>query len=472
MLFLGAALLSYLLNFNGLYGQDAHEYLRQSSEWYQWLSAGVQRSEGIGDTQYSMGYPLAGALVRMVCGNAILSLQLISWLSYAAAAWLLNRLLLLLAHGSREDSRIAFVFLGLSLAPVALRAGLTDMSDALGLALCLAAFFFGLRWIDQEKGYDSVWAAMFIALAITVRVPLGALMLPLALAVGWYLLERRRWIWLAISLFAGTVILLPQVLHSGSLLSHPFAHSQVANWSAANFFHRTFNDENGGLSRYWLPNILYLFSPLFHFGFCIVLPGLLLLGKRTDVALPSKRLIFGCMAVYGLLLGGLPHQNIRFLLPAYALLLIIMFPAWDRMYCYGFYFFKRLTWAILGATLLFQIVFGLKGLWPILQRNRLEKQIASEIRPFLNPGARVYSFDVDIALHTYLPDIQMFNLWNERYGHYENGDYVLYNEPVILRQWAGKNPVLNWEDMQQAHTLQLVKSLPEGWKLFRLVSPY
>lgn len=469
LLFTGAALLSYLLNFNGLYGQDAHEYLRQSKEWFAWLSTGAPRAQTLGDIQFSIGYPLAGALVRLVVGDAVLSLQIVSWLSFMAAAFLLNRLLLLLAHGSREDSRAVFVFLGLALAPVALKAGLTDMSDALGLALCLASFFFGLRWIEQENGRDVLFMALFMALAVSTRAALMALLLPLAAGVGWFLIERRRWGWLLVALLTGAAVLLPQCLQSGNVLSQ---HSQIASWSVAHFFQREFNDVNGGISRYWLPNIVYLFSPVFHPGFCLLLPGLLLLGKRTDVVLPAKRILFGCLIAYGLLLGGLSHQNIRFLLPAYALLLLILFPAWDRMYCYGFYFFKKLTWSILAAALLLQTAFATKMLWPIVQRNRLEQQIATQIRLQLKPGAVLYAFDMDVAMRTYLPDTQIINLWIKRYGTFADGDYVLYNEPVILKQWADKNPVLNWEDMQQTHGLQLTQNLPGGWKLYRLTPPY
>jgi hypothetical protein len=389
----------------------------------------------------------------------------LSWLSAAAAAWMLYRLLDQLSHGSRADSRMVFTGLGLVLAPVFVRAGLTVMSDAMGLALALAAFFYGLRWVEQERGRDAVFAAVFMALAMTVRIGLAGLMLPLALVVGWYLLERRKWGWMAAALLSGLAILLPQIWLGNDVLTQPMQHSMFQKWSLANFFSRSFLNENG-LVQYRLPNILYLGFPLLHPGFCILLPGLLLLAKKTDVALPAKKALLLCLGAYLLLLGGLPHQNLRFLLPAYALLLLLFFPAWDRLYCYGLYFFKRLTWSIIALTLVLQLALSTWQLWPTLKRNQLECSISKELRTILPANAVVYSFDLDIALQSYLPEVKFVNLWYQRYDHFQAGSYVLFNESALRAQWEGQNPMLNWDFLQENYKLEIMKELPEGWKVF------
>ena len=465
LLFTGLALFSFLAHFNGLYGQDGHEYLRQSKALFNYWNTGVLIPGTLGDAEFAKGYPLAGALLNFLLQDPILAMQMVSCLSFAVSAWLLERILAMLAHGSRADSRWMFVGLGLVLAPIFMRSGLTVMSDALGLALALAAFFFGLRWIENERRSDTVWAAFFIGCAVSVRVGLAGLMIPLALVIGWFLLERGKWRWMILAFLAGIVVLSPHFYLKADVLTQPFQHSMMQHWSVANFFQRSFQNENG-LAQYLLPNGLYLAFPLVHPGFCLLLPGLLLLAKKTDVALPAKKAIIICLMAYLLLLGGLPHQNLRFLLPTYALLLLLLFPAWDRMYCYGFYFFKRLTWSILGGTFLLQLLAIGWILYPTISRNHLEQSVAQDIRASVSSGATVFGFDLDIAMHSYLPDVQFLNLWERRYENFPEGSYVLFNEPALRRQWDGQNPMLNWDSLQENYVLDTVKSLPEGWMLY------
>jgi hypothetical protein len=222
--------------------------------------------------------------------------------------------------------------------------------------------------------------------------------------------------------------------------------------------------------HYLLPNIGYLLFPLCHPGFCLLLPGLLLLAKKTDVVLPSKKVLIACLACYLLLLGGLPHQNLRFLLPAYSILLLLFFPAWDRMFAYGFYFFKRLTWAILAAVLVVQIICNVKIIAPTLARYRLEVEIARDIRTVLPPNAVVYAFDLDVAMRSYLPDVQWKNMWIERYVTFAPGSYVLFNEPLLRPQWEGQNPMTNWDHINQTHQLELIHTLPDGWGIYRMTN--
>lgn len=467
LLFAGIALLSVLLHFNGLYGQDAHEYLRQSRLFFDHWRDGAPLASSVSNAEFASGYPAVGALLRLVLAQPVLSLQIVSWIAFATAACLLERILSLLSHGSRADSRWMFVLLGLVLAPVFLRAGLTIMTDALGLALALAAFYFSLRWVEYERGMDTVAAAVFMALAVTVRVGLAGMMLPLALSVGWYILVRGKWLWGLAAVFAGMAVILPYVLMKSDVLTHPFQQSMMQHWSVANFFQRNFISANGN-SHYLLPNLLYLFFPLMHPAFCLMLPGLFLLAKKTDLVLPAKRVLLLCSGAYLLLLGGLEHQNLRYLLPVYALWLLLFFPAWDRMYCYGFYFFKRLTWSVLGILLLLQLVCAAWLLAPTLARNRLENNIARDVRPFLMPATVVYGFDLDIALRSYFPDVEWRNLWEQRYDDFPPGSFVLFNALQLEQQWAGKNPMLNWTFLSTHYRLETVKALPEGWMLYRV----
>ncbi len=460
------AALSFILGFNGLYGQDAHEYLRQSQVIFDRLQGLPAPPPGIGDVEFAGGYPLVGALIRFLVGDGALALQLVSWLAAALALWVFERLLALLAPGARADSRWAFAGFGLVFAPVFFRAGLTSMSDGLGLVFALSAFFFGLRLIENARGMDAVFAAVFAAGAISTRFALAGLMFPLGMAMGVFLLERKKWLWALAAIGACGVALLPHLWLKAGVTGNPFGHSMLQHWSLGNFFKATFSNENG-LSRYPLPNILYLLYPLAHPAFCLVLPGLFFLFKKTDLALPEKRTLLVCVLVYLIFIGGFPHQNLRFHLPVYALLLLLLFPAWDRFYSYGFIFFRRLTMGILITALSVQIFFAAKYLAPVLSRNRLENTVAAKLKQVLPPSATVFAFDLDVALRSYLPEVQFLNLWERRYEEFPAGSFVLFNE-ALRPQWQGHNPILNWDFLRENHRLEMKAELPGGWGLWEI----
>ncbi len=464
--FLSLALLSLILHFNGLYGQDAHEYLRQSREIFDRLQGLPAPSPELGDTPFAVPYPLVGALMQFLPLDAVLALQLVSWLAAAAGLWVFERLLALLAPGARTDSRWAFAGLSLALCPFFIRAGLSSMSDGLGLLFALSAFFFGLRAWEQGRGWDILVFTVFAAWAMSVQYALAALMLPLGLILCFHYLDKRKWAWMVGALMMGVLALLPQLWLKTGELKGGLGYSALQDWSPANFFHHTFSNENG-LANYPLPNILYLLYIVVYPGFCLLLPGLFFLFKKTDLTLSGKKMLFGCILAYLLLLGGLPHQNLQHLLPAYLLLLLLLFPAWDRLYCYGFLFFRRMTMGILIGAIVVQLLFTAKYMVPLLSRNRLEQTVATQLKPVLPSQAILYAFDLDVSLHSYLRDIQFRNLCERRYTEYPKGSFVLFNES-LRPQWQGRNPELNWDDLQQNHVLVLRTELPEGWRLWEI----
>jgi hypothetical protein len=468
LLFLaGLVILSFLLNFNGLYGQDAHEYLRQSQSIFGRLRGQAVPVPNLGDATFAGGYPLLAALIRCVVADARLALQVAAWVAAAFALGVFERLLALAAPGARAENRWAFAVLAWALAPAFLRVSMTCMSDGLGLALLLAAFFFGLRAVEKKRGSDAVGAAVFAALAISTRYALAALLLPLAVAVGFFLLKKKKWGWAVGALVAGAVALLPHFWLKSGGAENPLGHSMFAQWSFLNVFKSTFYNQNG-LADYTLPNGIFVFSLLAHPSFCLLLPGLFLLFKKTDLALPAKKILLASLLAYLVLLVGIQHQNPRHLLPAYALLLLLLFPAWDRFFSYGFYFFKRLTWCVLGLLLACQIFFGARALAPMLARQRLETSVAREIGPILSPGALLFGFDLDIAMRSYLPDVQHQSLWERRYDDFPPGSFVLFNETALRDQWAGKNPMLNWAFLRDSFELTERRTLPSGWSLYEV----
>lgn len=458
---------SYLLDFNGLYGQDAHEYLRQSRVFFLRMQGLPHPPAGPGESELAGGYPLLGALLQFTGMRAGLAMQMLSWLAAAACLWLFELILRVLSPGARPESRWLYGILALALAPYFLRASLTVMSDALGLAFTLAALYCCLLSLEQMRRRYIAGFAVFAVLAVTTRYALIALLLLPGLAIFSEMWRMRRFADLGVFVAIG-------LLASGPFwwlkIPVPVAaiFIRLQDWSFWNLFQKTFTQTSGTIS-YALPNIAYLFYPILHPGFCITLPGLLLLFKRTDIGLYAKRVLVMSMVVYLFFLGGIPHQNLRFLLSAYAVLLLLMFPAWDRFFAYGLYFFKRLTYALIGLALACQLVFSFLVFKPVWDRNRLEYQIAEGLKTELQSGDILFAFDVDIALKSYFPKVEFRNLWIKRYADFPAGSYILFNEAGLKAQWAGKAPMLNWEAANSQHNLLEVRKFPGGWTLYRLV---
>ncbi|MFN0214076.1 MAG: hypothetical protein ACKVT2_07455 [Saprospiraceae bacterium] len=247
------------------------------------------------------------ACLSLLQGQVLSPRQALSWLAAALGLWVFARLLALLAPGSRVESRWVFAGLGLAFAPMYLKAGLTGPYESLGLLFVLASLFFFLRTSENKRAQEVVWTAMFAVLAICTQVESAAKQLSLE------------------------------------------------SWSMVNFFKCSFVGSNGELASHFFPNILYLLFPLAHPAFCFLLPGLFFLSKKTDLLLPAKKIILTGMVIYLVFLGGLPWQHLPQLLPAYAFLLLLFFPAWDRFYCYGFVFFPRLTKGLILIALLWQL---------------------------------------------------------------------------------------------------------------------
>ncbi len=308
----------------------------------------------------------AGALMGFWVGDTILALRCVSWLAVTLGLLFFERLLALLAPGARVESRWTYTGLGFLLAPMFFQVGLTSLSDGLGLLLALAAFFFGLRAFENRRATDVICASIFTVLAISAQYSRAALLLPLGGFLGHFLWTRKKWLPILGAILFGGVALLPHFWLTAHWVENPLAHSSLTQWSATHFFKNTFVSSSGVISHYTLPNVLFLLFPLSHPAFCLPLPGLFFLYKKTDLVLPAKKILLASITAYLILLGGMPQQDLRHLLPVYALVLLVLFPAWDRLYCYGFLFFRRLTRGILVTALALQLFFCAKFLLPIL----------------------------------------------------------------------------------------------------------
>lgn len=315
--FLG--LLAAGLSYEGFSEPDTHAYLQQFSRLFPSFTPGM--------------------------------LQGISMLSAALCCLVFERLLYSLAHGSRAESRWIFTGLGVAIAPLFKQSGLAVSANAPSLLLLLSGFYFGIRSLVKRHARLMPLAVLCCSLAIVTRPVFVALLLPFMVWMMLHAWQKNRYgilVWSLIALLPGTLLYLwmKQAGFNGVLWWH--------GWAVQNFFCRTFAGK-GQTLQYLLPNLLYVLFPLAHPGFLIHLPLLLLMTKKTDVVLAEKKILLFCTLTYLLLLGGLPFQQVSYLLPVYLLWLLVLFPSWDRIYCYGLIFFRKITLGVIVFTLAVQL---------------------------------------------------------------------------------------------------------------------
>lgn len=297
---------------------------------------------------------------EMITGNIQPALQLVSWLSAGAAIWLFDRNLSLASSGARPQSRFLYAGVLLFLAPVFLQSGLAALPGMPALALLLAHIYLSGKAMDNRGGLHGIGAFFLAGLAMAVQPALWPVLIVFLFEAVRETLRAGRFAVLIGMLPALIVALWPFVWVSDQGWNFLTEVSGIRQWSFSNWVQSEVDmPVHTGLphsvASEW-PKWLYLLFPLFHPAFCLVLPGLLLVLKRTDWQLPFRRTLLISLGLYLFYLAGLPFQSMQLLLPAYTILLILLFQAWDRFQAYGEFFLPRLAYGIIAVAAAVQLL--------------------------------------------------------------------------------------------------------------------
>jgi hypothetical protein len=268
--------------------------------------------------------------------------SLMHGLLYILILLISERLTGITAYGCRADSRRWFTGVFLALSPVLMTSGHESVERVSGVLFSLFALYAAVEWWE---GSSEKWILMLLLsgiYAIMNDVRLAGLLLPVTVQLFVKTASRGN----SYRSFAvvGSLFLLVWV---ASVYQFQRMSWDVANLTGA-------GEVTGNTGE--VPGLLYIFYPLAHPWFCVLLPGLFLLYRKTDVVNPARRMLLAGAVCYLLLLGGLPGRELFALVPAYVILLIAVFPSWDRMYCYGLYFFRKTVWLTIGILILIQIM--------------------------------------------------------------------------------------------------------------------
>lgn len=445
-----------LAGYQGLNGQDAHDYYRIARAWQAYMVDGGARPIM---AEHPHGYPMLGAVLGLVMGP-LWALRIISVLAFFGVVLILDRSLR--RHGADGGVSRAYVLLGIALSPFLLRYALTTMSDVLALTLTTAAFFSAVNWI-RDRGYSALSGMIvYLALALFVRLAVAPIAVLLLLYVAGEraaarIAPRTLAISALIAVVAGCIIV-AALQRNGDLVGTP-----LAEWTALNWFRRDLVSDDGVL-HYMFPNILYALGVVIHPGQFTI--GLLVVPffRWEDLKDPATRLAAILLGGYLLFVAGMPFQNDRVLLLALPFTVVLFHLAFQRAY--------RAVRASMIKPVLLLLVLGcvqcalfVRAMVPFIHQARVEKEL-SALADQLSPD-HLYSHGMGAALSTYCPDVPVTELWYAEIDTFERGAVIVVHPERLEAQWAGHFPAINWEKARRAGALPVFQR-PDGWVIARV----
>ncbi len=446
----------YGLDFNGLYGQDAHEYLRYAIAIKNYFLGG----EFPGPFFWPVNYPLLGAIISIPVKSVSLAMQGASCIALCMIIFFILRLGKFQLADWRSELGL---FLGLLLCfiPSLLRSGVAVMSEATMLLFLVMAIFYYLMDIQGAKSQGP--SAMFVASAVAAvgtRYAVIVIIAPLILL--WMYRMRSRLTARVVLKLLGTAFLvaLPNLWlkldYSWGLTNHDL----LMRWSLNNYISPEFHTDNGVVTNVF-PNVIYYGLGIFHLKYLWwSLP--LLMTKRKW--LERDRTVMGVGLIYLVFISGIPEQNSRYLMPLVPLVLVLTMEPLCRWLTQRRH--RLIRRGCLMLVIALQCIWCVKELKPMMDQQRFEKEIANQVCAHL--PARLYTFVIDQALQTYGCPMAISNLWEERLTAYEIGSLVLFNEDAFRVQWAFENPMINWRMLMEQYHTTIVQDFERGWKLYRV----
>ncbi len=445
----------FISGYNGLYGQDSYEYARYALGWKQFFLHGILP----GDYFWPVLYPLLGGILSLALPVQY-ALLLISMASMLGCALLMEKIVSQKFDVSPLRSRQYTVVLML-LSPILLRSSLTCMSDSLAIFFVLLAWrSFQLLTVSFSRKNLFLFVFAATASVMTRYACILLVVVPAGVIAVQYIRKLKPLDFLFLFLF----LFLPAIPHLLVRHAQPlaFLHSAwMQAWSPMNFLRSGFHNQNGNY-QYQVQNIVYAFLGFFHPGF--VCCGVLLFfwWKTIDWKQGFNRLLVLSICIYSLFLAGIPFQNLRFIIPAVPLFLILFFP----VYRAALGNVKACTLLIVFGVAVIQLGLFARALYPFYKANSEERAIASQCASL--PSRSLYTFSIDGALKFYGITLQPENLWDKKLDSIRANSYLLFNLPLFEKEYAGKNPMLNYEYIRTHSQLHKLKQLQGGWILYEI----
>ncbi len=448
----------FIWKFNGLYGQDSHEYLQYSRSLSLFFSGGSPTNNFF----WPVNYSLSGAILSFLTISNVLSLQLISLVSFLFAILYLKRTLSLIFTDTQK--KISFyVSVTFILSPIMLVYSQVVMSDMLCLFFITAGFYHSVKFEIKLQNKDFLLALMFITAAVSTRyVSIVVLIFPAVITIKMFV-KNFNIKTLILSLMIATIILLPEIILKFNYSSDFLSNVWLKNWNPLNFLSASFNTPEGYFN-YRFPNIIYAFENLFHPAFIFM--GIILIPflRKSDFEIKIIKQTIIIIVLYVIFIASIPFQNLRFLIPTFPFVIILMYKPFLRLNSYIKHPpIKKLLTISVAVTQLFFYGYMFNTIY---YQNKLEREISDYLKGF--PGRIIYTFSIDPALRSYNVKNRIINLWSEIVTDYRDSSILLFNKEKFAEQWKGKNPMINWNYFEKNYSSNKLKQFEGGWTLYEI----
>jgi hypothetical protein len=454
----------YFFGFDGLYGQDSYEYLRYSKAMHQYFIGG----EHPGNYFWAVGFPILVGGLSLSGLPVLLIIQLVNLLSFFGILYFSKKIIEEFYEGDTFHNSI-YLLLALS-SPYLVQSSLVAMTDIFTTFCVVAAFYFGKKYIQTTSTKWLIGFTWFACYAVFTRYISGLALVPIGITVLYSWQKNREW-------RQAFVLLIPLALSALHLYFKQeatksfLAHQWLIHWNISNLFSTDFQTLDG-FQSYFIPNILYAFSPFVHLGFLsigIVLISYYLIKRPHFYSLKNAMLVGSSIFIYNLFLAGIPFQNKRFLLITFPFIVLFLYPVFQSLsskICRYPYFKKIYTHFLIIILLSVNVIVTAYVMKSVVQVNRLEATISEGLISY--EGAELYTFAIDVALQGRGRKFDYKNMWKDEYEQFTKGSLVLFNESQFETQWEGKNPMINWNRINKNHSLKQLNSFGSGWYLYEI----
>ncbi len=457
---------SVLLPFNGLYGQDAHEYLRLTRSLQAYMNDGTP----VTHSYFPITYPLVTWLLSLAGFSDIMASQLVSMLALTAAFAYMKELTGLLFREKNES--VAYLIACFFLSPYVFRFGLLSMSDMLCLFFVMAALFHCLRYVKMHSLKDAALFSFFAGCAVSARYAVLILLLIPAVYILLSIIRSSDYRAVILMMLLFCCALLPDWFIRGRILflqweGAGFIIDYASNayaWSPQHFFRNEFQNPDGQ-QHYAVWNIVAATFNIMHPAFLFAGIFLLFFLRREDFAMPEMRMLAAMVILYGLYIAGLHYQNNRYLLQSFPPVLLIFYPAFRRMKT-RFITSKTAGWITFLLVVIIQLTLFCFSFQKIYTINCTEREIAASLKAY--EGQTVYTCDITGALSTYNVKNPVIDLYFNRVSPPQENALLLFNYDYFSEHYQQKNPMLNWAYLQDHLRLRILQSYPGGWALYAM----
>ncbi len=435
------------MHFDGLYGQDAYEYLKYAREMWAFLAAG----EGLrGPYYWPLGYPaLAAPFIGLASGQAF-GAQIVSLLAGSAVAPLAyancRELLRDDPIGGKRAGLVAGVLLAVS--GQLWQSSLVVMADAAAVCLATLSLWALLRYGRQFAMPWLPLAAGALALTVVTRW-IYVLLVPVWL-LYWFLVTRRRWRVerhgiASSALVAAAValgILVAQFVITARFPAPLVGHGWLIDWSPTNAFLNAFNTIDGYF-EYSRPVGIYYLAPALHpFYLAPWLAPLIPLGLWTLRRRRELLLLAGWPLVMYIFLAGVPYQNFRIGLAYFAPLIILLGLGSNWLGNFRLHGLRPIFAIVFATAVLAMLGYGARGVGDFLDIKSTELSDTVWLQQNAPSDATLLSFGLTLTLQHYT-DFDVVEIYRETPESLaalvceRTTAYLYVDKANIQSQWVG-----------------------------------